>query len=69
MAAIAAAFALLASVAQAEIDGSGPDAWRVTGVAPNDVLNVRMGPGTDYPVIATLAHDQRELQQITCVPF
>lgn len=69
MAAIAAAFALLASVAQAEIDGSGPDAWRVTGVAPNDVLNVRMGPGADYPVIATFAHDQRELQQITCVPF
>ncbi|AQZ52992.1 hypothetical protein [Martelella mediterranea] len=69
MAAIAAAFALLASVAQAEIDGSGPDAWRVTGVAPNDVLNVRMGPGAGYPVIATFAHDQRELQQITCVPF
>lgn len=29
---------------RAEIDGHGPDAWRVTGVAPDDVLNARMGP-------------------------
>jgi len=30
---------------RAEIDGHGPDAWRVTGVAPDDVLNAWMGPG------------------------
>eukprot|EP00873_Tetraselmis_striata_P031703 jgi/Tetstr1/451967/TSEL_039003.t1 len=52
-----------------EIDGHGPDAWRVTAVSANDVLNVRMGPGINYPVIETFAHDERGLQQITCVPF
>lgn len=55
--------------AHAEIDGHGPDAWRVHGVAANDVLNARMGPGTSYPVIETFAHDARVLQEITCVPF
>jgi hypothetical protein len=66
-----AAFALtiIASSAQAEIDGHGPDAWRVTGVSANDVLNARMGPGTSYPVIETFAHNERRMQQITCVPF
>src|SRR5690606_17046055 len=27
------------------------------------------GPGTSYPVIETFAHDERGMQQITCVPF
>jgi len=54
--------------APAGSDGHGPDAWRVSGVAGNDVLNVRMGPGTRYPVIDTFAHDARGLAQITCVP-
>ncbi len=53
--------------AYAEADG--PDAWRVTGVAPNDVLNMRMGPGTDYPVIGELAPDARHLVPTTCVPL
>ena len=64
-----AALAVAPLSAHAEIDGHGPDAWRVTGVAANDVLNARMGPGTNYPVIETFAHDKRALQQITCVPF
>lgn len=55
--------------AQAEIDGHGPDAWRVVGVAPDDVLNMRMGPGTEYLVIDRLAPDARGLEQITCVPL
>src|SRR5690606_7619731 len=65
----ALALALAAMPAYAEIDGHGPDAWRVTGVPANDVLNVRMGPGTNYPVIETFAHNERGMQQITCVPF
>lgn len=65
----ALAFALVTPAAMADIDGHGPDAWRVVGVAPNDVLNVRMGPGTNYPVIEKFAHDERKLQQITCVPY
>ncbi|MEP3114490.1 hypothetical protein [Nisaea sp.] len=60
---------LLPLATQAEIDGHGPDAWRVTGVASDDVLNARMGPGTDYPVIETFAHNERGLEEITCVPF
>lgn len=61
--------ALLPGALGAEIDGHGPDAWRVTGVAADDVLNARMGPGTRYPVIETFAHDARGLEEITCVPF
>ena len=60
---------LLPFAALAEIDGHGPDAWRVTGVAPDDVLNARMGPGTNYEVIETFAHNERGLEEITCVPF
>ena len=70
--AVAAAVLVLpcfVAAAHAQVDGYGPDAWRVTAVPANDVLNVRMGPGTNYPVIETFAHDERGLQQITCVPF
>lgn len=55
--------------AQRDADGHGPDAWKVTGVAPNDVLNIRMGPGTDYPVTGAFAHDANGLQLVTCVPL
>lgn len=55
--------------AQAEIDGHGPDSWGVTGVSSKDFLNARMGPGTDYPVIEKFSHNERAMQQITCVPF
>ncbi|AVX06108.1 hypothetical protein MXMO3_03605 (plasmid) [Maritalea myrionectae] len=61
--------ALIPIAASAQLDGHGPDAWRVTGVAANDVLNARMGPGVDYPIIETFAHNERGLEQITCVPF
>lgn len=55
--------------AYGETDGHGPDAWRVTGVAEEDVLNARTGPGTSYPVIEHFTHDERGMQQIACVPF
>lgn len=66
--ALALTLALVATAAPAQ-DGHGPDAWRVTGVAAGDVLNGRMGPGTDYPVIERFAPDERGLQQVTCVPY
>lgn len=66
---LSCAMAFVASTAQAEIDGHGPDAWRVTGVAADDVLNMRMGPGTDYLVIDSLPHNARALKQVTCVPL
>lgn len=59
----------LATAAWGEIDGHGPDAWRVTGVASNDLLNARMGPGVDYPIIETFAANERGMQQVTCVPL
>ncbi|WP_347311463.1 SH3 domain-containing protein [Defluviimonas sp. SAOS-178_SWC] len=31
---------------------SGPDFWQVTGVASNDTLNIRSGPGTGNRVVA-----------------
>lgn len=67
--AVCCGLALAVPAARAEIDGHGPDAWRVTGVAANDVLNMRMGPGTEYPVIDSLAPNARGLEQITCVPL
>lgn len=66
---MACGITLASPAARAEIDGHGPDAWRVTGVAEDDVLNMRMGPGTDYLVIDHLAPDARGLEQITCVPL
>jgi hypothetical protein len=55
--------------ARADLDGHGPDAWRVSGVRADDVLNARMGPGTNYAVISHFKPDEGGLQQITCVPF
>lgn len=65
----AVVFVGLSTIAQAENDGHGPDAWQVHGVSADDVLNARMGPGTDYAIIETFAHDERGLRQVTCVPY
>jgi uncharacterized protein YgiM (DUF1202 family) len=56
-----------ASPLRAEIDGHGPDVYRVTGVAANDVLNMRMGPGAHYLVIDRLPPDARGVQQVICL--
>ncbi|MVA96002.1 hypothetical protein GN330_01860 [Nitratireductor sp. CAU 1489] len=66
---IAAALAAGSMPARAEIDGHGPDAWRVTGVAARDMLNARMGPGTAYPVLTRFSPDERGMRQVTCVPY
>ncbi|MFO7758360.1 MAG: hypothetical protein R6V26_07765 [Roseovarius sp.] len=42
-------------------DADGPDARRVVDVAPDDSLNARMGPGSDYSVIGTFDHDAGDL--------
>lgn len=57
------------TAAQVLNDGHGPDGWQVVDVASDDVLNVRMGPATAYPVVAAFAHDARAIQQETCVPL
>ncbi len=66
---VALALLLLATASWAEIDGHGPDAWRVIGVASGDQLNARMGPSTDYPVIDTFVANESGMQQVTCVPL
>lgn len=62
------AFSSAIPVAHAQIDGHGPDAWRVTGIAAHG-LDARAGPGAAYPVITRFASDERGLQQVTCVPY
>ncbi|MEX5729149.1 uncharacterized protein Ga0609869_002502 [Rhodovulum iodosum] len=49
---LAAALALTPAVAGATADG--PDFYRVTGVAADDMLNLRRGPGTGFEVIVGL---------------
>lgn len=58
-------FLPLAAAAEAD----GPDAWRVSGVAQDDVLNVRMGPGVEYPVIGAFGPGARHLRAETCTPL
>ncbi len=57
------------SASRAFAEADGPDAWRVTGVAADDELNARMGPGVGYPAIDALAPGARHLTSITCVPL
>lgn len=57
------------AIAHAQIDGHGPDSWKVHDVAANDVLNIRMGPATTYPIIGAFEYDERGLHQVTCVPL
>ena len=66
-----AGFSLPSGTAQnwSYLDGHGPDAWQVVNVAEDDVLNLRMGPGTRYPVIGSFAPGETGLEQIVCVPF
>jgi len=47
----------------------GPDTWRVKGVASNDVLNVRSGPGLGFGVIGTLPHNATNLENLDRVPI
>jgi uncharacterized protein YraI len=41
------------------VPSGGGDVVRVTGVASNDVLNVRSGPGTGYRIVGRLANGDR----------
>ncbi|WP_156953221.1 SH3 domain-containing protein [Afifella pfennigii] len=65
----AAGLAALVTCGVAWAEADGPDAWRVVDVGAGDALNMRMGPGTQYPVIGEFSHDARGLLQVTCVPL
>lgn len=47
--ALASSIAVLPDAARAQM---GPDYWQVTGVAQNDHLNIRGGPGTSNRIVA-----------------
>ncbi|ROU03065.1 SH3 domain-containing protein [Histidinibacterium lentulum] len=53
-------FLLPAAVAAQEF----PARYNVTGVASDDVLNVRAGPGASHPIIGELAHDAVDVEVV-----
>lgn len=55
---------LLAALPAAATQNAWPALYDVTGVAANDVLNVRAGPSVSEPVIGTLAPDARGVEVI-----
>lgn len=60
---------LFPATSLAQTDGHGPDAWQVTGVRADDVLNVRTGPGAEYMATGAFPPDATGLKMITCVPY
>lgn len=65
---VATAFcaAMALSAGDALSEASGPDFYRVTDVAPDDTLNMRLGPSTEYPVIAELPHTADGVANLGC---
>lgn len=47
-------------------EAGGPDSWKVTGVAANDVLNVRAQPNASSPIVGTVPPDGRGLANLGC---
>jgi uncharacterized membrane protein len=60
----ALALALIAAPAWATREYILPTLFDVDGVAVDDVLNVRAGPGTGHPVIGTLAPDAERIEVV-----
>ena len=64
----ALALALILSPAIGLADTHGATKFRVTGLNPTEVLNMRVGPGYRYAIADTLPHDARNLASEVCVP-
>jgi uncharacterized protein YraI len=62
LAALAFAVALSPSLARAE--ASGPDFYRVVGVAADDVLNMRSGPAATFQIVRKIPHNARKLKNL-----
>jgi len=60
----AAGLAGVSVPASAEADG--PDYYRVVGVAPNDVLNIRAEPSARADRIGSIPHDGDGLRNLGC---
>ena len=48
-------------------EASGPDFYRVSDIAPNDVLNMRIGPSAGYPKVGELRFDANGLANLGCI--
>lgn len=59
--------ALVLASGPAGATADGPDYWRVTGVAANDVLNMRGGPSRHALKIGEIPHDADGLTNLECV--
>ncbi len=46
--------------------GHGPDFWAVTGVAPNDVLNLRVAPDADSKAVGRIPFNARGIRNLGC---
>ena len=57
----------LGTAAGAHATADGPDFFRVTGVAANDVLNLRAGPAARAAKIGEIPHDADGLTNFGCV--
>ncbi len=64
LAALVIAGACASGAARAEADG--PDFWRVAGVAPGDVLNIRAAPSPKARALGTVPHDGQGLHNLGC---
>ncbi len=68
LAKLAACFLIAVSLTPEAVAQSG-HSWSVIGVSSNDTLNVRAGPGTQFPVIDRLGYNQSGLRKVTCTPY
>jgi len=64
---ILSALAVTLAPALALATADGPDAWRVTGVAADDVLNLRAGPAARAPKLAGIPPDADGLPNLGCI--
>lgn len=62
---IALLFCLLLPAVAASANSQLPALFNVTGVAQNDVLNVRAGPGASHNKVGALAHDAKNVEIVS----
>jgi uncharacterized protein YgiM (DUF1202 family) len=57
---------LAAAPVAAWAQADGPDYWAVTGVLPNDALNLRVAPNADSRAIARIPFNARGIRNYGC---
>lgn len=60
---------LITTIAPATVvaDADGPDFYRIVGVAPDDVLNIRAEPSAASQKIGEIPHDGDRIQNRGCI--